>query len=135
MSSCMQILQILYVLFLCYNLGPALVTSSSAVFTVFSVTQFTEDNGGADTGSGVWDTASNILLPVFRKHCLPLCTVECPHLILGRIYPQNIHWQEGPSVENLFKHQFVIVSWQNRKLIVDAFYKEKAFSDYTVYTS
>ena len=33
--------------------GPALVTSSSTVFTVFSVTQFTEDNGGADTGSGV----------------------------------------------------------------------------------
>ena len=132
MSSCMQILQILYVLFLCYHLSTtSLVPCSSTVFTVFSVTQFTEDNGGADTGSGV--------TPGHRLQHLAPCVYHCalwsvPTWYWDALYPQNIHWQEGPSaVKNLFKHQFVIVSWQNRKLIVDAFYKEEAYSDYTLY--
>ena len=66
---------ILYVSHLC---GPALGPSNSAVFTKFSVThfQFTEDNGGADTGSG-------LTLGHQYQHLAP-CVYHCAlcHLIL-----------------------------------------------------
>ena len=51
---------------LCYHLCSALVPRNSAVFTVFSVTQFMRIMVVLTPGvASHWDTNTNILLPVF----------------------------------------------------------------------